>query len=161
LSVLTWPLGVLLGTWMTERLGRKYKDAPLRVVAIVWTLAIPFAVAAPFMPTGELAIIVGSMSGLFAMASSVPQNAAIQTITPNEMRGQVTAMYLFMFTVFQAIGSFVIAAVTQYILGDEAKLWLAMAITAAIFMPAAAFTISRGLKHYAGEIRGLEARGVL
>jgi MFS family permease len=161
LSFLTWPLGVLLGTWMTERLGRKYKDAPLRVVTIVWALAIPFAVASPLMPTGELAIIVGSLSGLFAMASSVPQNAAIQTITPNEMRGQVTAMYLFIYTVFQALGSFVIAAVTQYILRDEAKLWVAMSITAAIFMPAAALTISRGLKHYAQEIVGLEQRGVL
>ena len=95
------------------------------------------------------------------MASAVPQNVAIQTITPNEMRGQVTAMYLFMFTVFQALGSLVIAAVTQYVLGDKSKLWLAMVITAAIFMPAAAFTISRGLKHYASEVRALEERGVL
>jgi MFS family permease len=113
------------------------------------------------MPTGELAAIVGSMSGLFSMASAVPQNVAIQTITPNEMRGQVTAMYLFMFTVFQAIGSLVIAAVTQYVIGDESKLWLSMVITAAVFMPAAAFIISRGLKPYAAEIRALEARGVL
>jgi hypothetical protein len=95
------------------------------------------------------------------MASSVPQNAAIQTITPNEMRGQVTAMYLFIYTVFQAIGSLMIATVTQFIIGDESKLWLAMSVTAAILMPAAAFTISRGLKHYAHEIVGLEQRGVL
>jgi MFS family permease len=161
LSFITFPLGVLLGTWMTERLGRRYRDTPLRVTCIVWALAVPFMVAAPLMPTGELAVIVGSLSGLFSMASSVPQNVAIQTITPNEMRGQVTAMYLFMFTVFQALGSVVIASVTQYLIGEESKLWLAMAITAAIFMPAAAFTISRGLKHYAGEVRALEERGVL
>jgi MFS family permease len=161
LSFITFPLGVVLGTWMTERLGRRYKDTPLRVTCIVWTMAIPFMVAAPLMPTGELAVIVGSMSGLFSMASSVPQNVAIQTITPNEMRGQVTAMYLFMFTVFQALGSLVIAMVTQYLIRDESKLWLSMAITAAIFMPAAALVLSRGLKHYAAEIRGLEERGVL
>ena len=161
LMFITMPLGVLLGTWLTERLGRKHKDAPLRVTATVWAMAIPFAVASPLMPTGELAIIVGSLSGLFSMASSVPQNAAIQTITPNEMRGQVTAMYLFIFTVFQAIGSLMIATVTQFVIGDESKLWLAMSVTAAILMPAAAFTISRGMKPYAREILGLEARGVL
>ena len=161
LSFITFPLGVVLGTWLTERLGRHYKDTPLRVTCLVWSLSIPFLVAAPLMPTGELAAIVGSMSGLFSMASAVPQNVAIQTITPNEMRGQVTAMYLFMFTVFQAIGSLVIAAVTQYVIGDESKLWLSMVITAAVFMPAAAFIISRGLKPYAAEIRALEARGVL
>ncbi|MCC7463366.1 MAG: MFS transporter [Gammaproteobacteria bacterium] len=161
LSFITSPLGVILGTWLTERLGRRYKDTPLRVTCIVWSMSIPFLIAAPLMPTGELAVIVGSLSGLFSMASAVPQNVAIQTITPNEMRGQVTAMYLFMFTVFQAIGSVVIAAVTQYVLRDESKLWLSMVITAAIFMPAAALTISRGLKHYASEVRALEARGVL
>ena len=161
LFFVTSPLGVILGTWMTERLGRRYKDTPLRVTCIVWSLSIPFMIAAPLMPTGELAVIVGSLSGLFSMASAVPQNVAIQTITPNEMRGQVTAMYLFMFTVFQALGSLVIAAVTQYVIRDESKLWLSMVVTAAIFMPAAAFTISRGLKHYASEVRTLEERGVL
>jgi len=161
LTFITFPLGVILGTWLTERLGKRYKDTPLRVTCLVWSLAIPFMIAAPLMPTGELAVILSAVSGLFSMASSVPQNVAIQTITPNEMRGQVTAMYLFMFTVFQALGSLVIAAVTQYVLGDKSKLWLAMVITAAIFMPAAAFTISRGLKHYASEVRALEERGVL
>lgn len=161
LFFITSPLGIVLGTWLTERLGRRYKDTPLRVTCLVWSLSIPFLVAAPLMPTGELAAIVGSMSGLFSMASAVPQNVAIQTITPNEMRGQVTAMYLFMFTVFQAIGSVVIAAVTQYLIGDESKLWLSMVVTAAVFIPAAAFIISRGLKPYAAEVRALEARGVL
>lgn len=161
LMFITMPLGLVLGTWLTEKLGKKHRDAPLRVVTIVWSMSIPFMVASPLMPTGELAIIVGSMSGIFAMAAAVPQNAAIQTITPNEMRGQVTAMYLFIFTVFQAVGSVVIASVTQFVIGDESQLWLAMATTAGILMPAAAITISRGLKPYAREIEELEARGVL
>ena len=159
--LVTWPIGMLLGTWMTEWLGKRHKDAPLRVTVISWALCIPFMVASPLMPTGELAIVVGSLSGLFAIASSVPQNVAIQTITPNEMRGLATAMYLFMFTVFQALGSSVIAAVTQYVLRDESRLWLSIAITAAVFMPAATVTIWRGLKPYAAEIRALEERGVL
>ena len=48
---------------------------------------------------------------MFGLAGAVPQNAAIQRIAPNEMRGQVTAVYLFMFTFFGAVGSLVIGFV--------------------------------------------------
>jgi MFS family permease len=41
LSFITFPLGVVLGTWLTERLGRHYKDTPLRVTCLVWSLSIP------------------------------------------------------------------------------------------------------------------------
>ena len=44
----------------------------------------------------------------FGLAGAPAQNAAIQRIVPNEMRGQVTALYLFMFTFFGAMGSLVI-----------------------------------------------------
>ena len=150
------PIGVFFGTWLTERLGKKYSDANVRVTAILFTLAIPFAVASPLMPTGELAIILGAMSGVFGMASAVPQNAAIQLITPNEMRGQVTAVYLFMFIVFGALGSMVIAGTTRFIIGNEDELWKSMALTAAVLMPLAAYAIYRGMKPYGEEIERLQ-----
>lgn len=155
------PIGLLLGTWLTERLGKRHKDSPVRVTAIVFGLSIPFGVLSPLMPTAELAIILGSISGVFGMAAAVPQNAAIQTITPNEMRGQVTAIYLFMFTVFGAMGSFVIALVTKYIVGDEQKLWLSLVIVAATLMPLATYFIARGVRPYGREIERLEAEGTL
>ena len=55
---------------------------------------------------------------MFGLAGAVPQNAAIQRIAPNEMRGQVTAVYLFMFTFFGAVGSFVIGLVADHVVGD-------------------------------------------
>ena len=155
------PLGVVFGTWLTERLSRKHKDAPVRTTAIVFAMAVPFAALSPLMPTGELAVIFGAFSAAFGMASSVPQNAAIQTVTPNEMRGQVTAIYLFMYTVFGALGSFLIALVTRYVVGDEQKLWLSMALTAGVLMPLAVVAIARGMKPYGREIARLEAEGLL
>ncbi|MGE5721538.1 MAG: MFS transporter [Sphingomonadales bacterium] len=153
------PIGVVFGTWLTERIGRRHKDAPIRVTAIVFAMCAPFMIAAPWMPTGELAIICTAMSGVFGIAAAVPQNTAIQTVTPNEMRGQVTAVYLFMFTVFGALGSFVIALVTKYIVGDEQKLWLSITMTAAVVMPLAVLAITRAIKPYREEIERLEAIG--
>ena len=152
-----WPIGVVFGTWLTERLSRRHKDAPIRATAIVFAVAVPFAVATPLMPTGELAMICASIGSVFGMAASVPQNAAIQTVTPNEMRGQVTAIYLFMFTVFGSLGSFLISVVTTYMVGDTAKLWLSIAIVAGILLPLSAIAISRAMKPYAREVDRLEA----
>jgi MFS family permease len=153
------PLGLLFGTWLTETLAKRYKDANVRVTVILFALAIPFAVSSPLMPTGELAIIFGAVSGVFGIASAVPQNAAIQRITPNEMRGQVTAVYLFMFTVFGALGSLLIAMVTQYVFGHPDDLWKSMVLTAVILMPLATFAISRGVRAYGREVERLESLG--
>lgn len=152
------PLGLLFGTVLTEWLARRHKDANVRVTAILFALAIPCAILSPLMPTGELAIIVGAMSGVFGFGAAVPQNAAIQRITPNEMRGQVTAVYLFMFTVFGALGSLMIGAVNQYVFGDPADLWKTMILTASVLMPLAVLAITRGVRPYGEEIERLEAQ---
>jgi MFS family permease len=143
----------------TEWLGKRHKDAHVRTTTIMFSCAVPFAVLAPLMPTGELTLIFYAIAGMFGIGSAVPQNAAIQRITPNRMRGQVTAGYLFMFIFFGAMGSLVIGTVTQRVIGDENELWKAMALTAAVLMPLAAFTISRGIKPYRKEVERLEAAG--
>jgi hypothetical protein len=72
------------------------------------------------------------------------------------MRGQVTAVYLFMFTVFGALGSLMIGLVNQYLFGNEADLWKTMALTAAVLMPLAVLAISKGIRPYGKEIERLE-----
>jgi MFS family permease len=155
--LVAFPLGVLLGTWLNGFLAKRHKDAPVRTTAIVFGICIPFSVLAPFMPTGELSVICGSLAGVFAGAAAVPQNVAIQTVTPNEMRGQVTAIYLFMFVVFGALGASLVPLVTVYVVGGEQNLWISMAAIAAVLLPIAVYAIMRGMKPYAIEIERLNA----
>jgi branched-subunit amino acid ABC-type transport system permease component len=89
----------------------------------------------------------------------VPQNAAIQRIAPNEMRGQVTAIYLFMFTFFGAMGSFVVGVVAQRVVGVEAQLWKALVITAAALLPIATISMILAIRPYREEVARLEAQG--
>jgi MFS family permease len=152
-------VGVSFGTWLTERLGKRYKDAPIRTTALVFALAVPLSVASPLMPTGELAIIMGTLSGVFGIAAAVPQNVAIQTITPNEMRGQVTAIYLFMFIAVGSLGSLLVSLVTVHVVGGEQNLWISMALVPAVFLPLAVYAIARGMKPYAREMERMEAAG--
>jgi MFS family permease len=160
IGLIAFPIGTIVGTALTEWLGKRHRDAPVRTTAIVFGLCVPFSIASPLMPTGELALIFGALAGVFGFAAAVPQNVAIQTVTPNEMRGQVTAVYLFMFIVFGALGSSFLPLVTTYVAGGEERLWLAMALVASL-LPIAAWVISLGMRPYAAEIERLEAKGVI
>jgi MFS family permease len=150
-------LGVALGTLFVEWLAKRYKDANVRASTILFAIAAPFEIIAPLMPSGELSLLCIGVAGMCGLASAVPQNAAIQRITPNEMRGQVTAIYLFMFIGFGALGSLLIGTVTQRVFGAEADLWKSIALTASVLTPLAAFAISRGIRPYGREVEHLEA----
>ncbi len=158
----SWLLGAFVGAVFTEWLAKRYKDANVRAATILFGLIVPFEVAAPLMPSGELALLCIAAGGACALASAVPQNAAVQRITPNAMRGRVTAIYLFVFIAFGAIGSQMIGSVTQRVFHDDAYLWKSIVLTASILLPLAAFTISRGIEPYGLEVERLEqleARG--
>ena len=107
----------------------------------------------------EWALAFMALTSLFGLAGAPAQNAAIQRIAPNEMRGQVTALYLFMFTFFGAMGSWVIGAVSSYVVGDPELIWQALLIVAAVFMPIATFFMWRAIKPYGEEVARLEALG--
>ena len=150
-------LGAFVGTVFTEWLAKRYKDAYVRAATILWILLAPCEIIAPLMPSGELALLFVALGGVFAIASAVPQNAAIQRITPNQMRGRVTAIYLFMFIFFGGFGAQLIGSVTQRVFHDDAYLWKSIALTAAILLPLADFIISRGVRPYGREVERLEA----
>jgi MFS family permease len=148
-------LGGVFVTWMSKR----YKDANIRATTIIFGCAAVASIAAPLMPTAELSMLCVAAGTMFGLAGAPAQNAAIQRIAPNEMRGQVTALYLFMFTFFGALGSFVIGWISDHIVGDPQKLWQAILITAIIFLPAATFFMFKGIRPYREEVERLEAMG--
>jgi MFS family permease len=150
-------VGAALGTVFVEWLSRRYKDANVRASAILFAAAAPFEIIAPLMPNGQLSLLCLGGALVCGIASAVPQNAAIQRITPNTMRGQITAVYLFMFIVFGALGSQLIGTLTQRLFHSDADLWKTIVLTASVLMPLAAFSISRGIKPYGREVERLEA----
>ena len=121
---------------------------------------MPFEVAAPLMPSGELALLCIAGAGVVASPRRCRRTPPSQRVTPNEMRGQVTAIYLFMFIFFGALGGQLIGSVTQRVFGTDADLWKSLVLTASILLPLAAFSISRGVKPYGREVRAArETRG--
>jgi len=69
------------------------------------------------------------------------------------MRGQVTALYLFLFTMIGfGISPTVIALITDYVFQDEMKLRYSIALLQFVLAPAAVYVFWRGLKGYAAAV---------
>jgi MFS family permease len=159
LSFTIMPIGTLLGSMLAERFARSGRDdANLRVVLIGKILAIPFGVLFPFMPTLFLAVTVSTISLFFISLTPAPLNAAFQIITPNQMRGQVTAIYMFVFNVIGVgLGPTIVAVFTNYVFRDEQLIGYSLALTGLILGPLGTIAIWRAMKPYGRSVAEAKA----
>jgi MFS family permease len=147
------PFGLFAGSSLAEWFAKKgYADANLRVLLISMLIHVPGYVLMPLVSNAHLALALVGFNFMVAMLGPGPQNAALQIVTPNEMRGQVTALYLFVFNfVGYGLGPSFVAFLTDHFFG-EANLRYSLSIGAAVMGPLAAATIWRGLRPYAESV---------
>jgi MFS family permease len=148
------PIGLMCGSFLAERFARQGRaDANLLVTLIAFALAVPASILFPLMPTPQLSIAMLGVLFFVAMLSPGPQNAALQIITPNRMRGQVTALYLFIFNAIGfGTGATVVAFVTDHILRNEALVGYSMVTVGAVLGPISVACIWAGLEPYAANV---------
>jgi MFS family permease len=151
LGIIIAPFALLLGSYITERFARQGRDdANLRTLLIASTLAIPTSIAFPLMSDPYHVMAVWALNYFIIMMGVGPSNAALQMITPNQMRGQIRAAFQFVFNVIGfGLGATTIAFCTDYVFQDEADLKYSLAVVAAVIGPLAACLTWYGLKPYA------------
>ncbi len=150
--------GITVGGLFVTWLGKRYKDANIRATAIIFACTTVVTILTPLMPTAELAIGGMALGVFFGLAGAPAQNAAVQRIAPNEMRGQVTRRSTCSCSPSSArCGSWVIGSVSTFVVGDERQVWKAILITAVAFLPLATFFMWRGIRPYREEVERLEA----
>ncbi len=142
-------LGILFGGWLTDRwLKQGRSDAALRVGIIAAAAAIIGNVYL-LADNGTLAAILLAPS-VFALGmpfGAAP--AAIVAIVPNQMRGQTTAVYLFIVNLIGlGIGPTAVALVTDYVFADDLALKWSMLIVGSVASLAAIALLAAGLKPY-------------
>ncbi len=115
--------GLFGGAYLTEWLGRRRDDANIRMMFFGNLLSIPFIVAQPLMPTPVLALALGALGGSIAAMSGAGYNSALQVSTPNAMRGQINALYLFVIAaVGGGAGPLIVGLLTDFVAGSEEDL---------------------------------------
>lgn len=148
------PLGMLAGSWLSQRYARRGRDdANMRVLLIATTLSIPTSIAYPLVGDAYLAIALYAVNNFVLSLGIAPANAALQLVTPNEMRSQVRAAYQFVFNVVGwAGGPLFVALFTDYVFGRASAVGYSLALAAVIVSPIAALITWYGLKPYAASL---------
>lgn len=115
--------------------SRGVRDANLKVILVGYGIAIPFAVAAPLIPTPTLAISM-FMVAYFFTNFHVLAPACLIAITPNQMRGQISALYVFIVNILGlGLGPSIVAGFTDFVFGSDLAIGKSLSATAAILGP--------------------------
>jgi len=151
--------GIIFGGRLADRwLRRGISDAALRVG--LWACAVCIVDSFIYlnMPTAEWAMVT-MVPAIFALGmpfGAAP--AAIQEIVPSRMRGQASAIYLFLVNLIGlGIGPTAVALVTDYGFGDDQMLRWSMLIVGTIACLLAASLLAAGMRPYRETLGRLRA----
>jgi MFS family permease len=149
-SIVFGTLGINLGSVVSVWLrGRGYADANVRVCMFALICLIPVGILAPLMSSAIAAMAMFYAFIFFAAFPVGCQAAALQEITPNQMRAQVTALYLFISNMCGiGLGPTFIAFFTDVVFQNDLAVGYSMSISVAIACPIGALLFWRGLKPY-------------
>jgi MFS family permease len=142
--------GIVLGGWAAERGGRRGDlSAPLSVATLAALgAALPMAAATLLPgPWWVVAALFVGMTLLVIPAALTP--AVLQSVCPNEIRGQVFSAYLLVMSTFgYALGPLSVAWITDHVLHAENRLHLSLALVAAIAVPAATVSLAAARRRH-------------
>lgn len=113
--------GIATGGWLADKLAKRgYRDSKMRlglIAAIVWA---PFGMLYPFVPNAYVSIALLVPAVFTASMPFGVAPAAIQEIMPNQMRGQASALYLFIVNIIGlAVGPYLLAYMSDKVFGQE------------------------------------------
>ncbi len=153
--------GILLGGTLADLwFARGKRDAHLALLLIGTLLGLPFGIAYPLVDGLVLAVVLLAISTLISNLPWGLAYAAIATITPNELRGQMAALYLFIVNIIGlGLGPSAIAAFTDYVFADEAAIGASLAAATTVIAPLAAILFAFGRRPFARAVARMTARG--
>lgn len=152
--------GIVFGGWLADRWrAQGVSDATLRVGAVAGLLGAPLSLAIAFVPNGTaLAFLMVPVTVFIAIPLGVAA-AAIQDLVPNGMRGQTSAMYLFVVNIVGlGFGPTAVALLTDRVFGDDTDVHLSLAIVVAVAQILAFLLLARGRVHYRASLLQIEGR---
>jgi MFS family permease len=116
--------GMLLAGVLCDRLTRRgWSDAPI-VVALISACGIAiFSCLTPIMPTVPLVWVALFVAGITFNAYNGVGPMAVNQVTPNQYRAQVSAVYLFVVNALGlGVGPTLVPLVNEYLFHDPAKI---------------------------------------
>lgn len=144
------PAGVFAGGWLADAWQKSGRpDAPLRVGIVAALASLPFTVSANLVNSADLALVLYCPLVFFSSLAVACAPAAIQMVTPNQLRAQVSAGYMISLNIIGSIcGPTGVGFATDFLFRDELAVGSSMALVSGICAPLAAFLLWLGCRPY-------------
>ena len=151
-------LGIVFGGRLADWLAKHGRsDANMRVGLYAAIGALPFVLAFPLMDTAFWSCVLMAPTVFFLSMPFGVAPAAIQEIMPNSMRGQASALYLFVITLIGlGLGPTAVALVTDFVFADDNALRYSLLIVTGIAVSASVLLLWRGLHPYRESLQRLQ-----
>lgn len=145
LTAIFGSIGVMGGGWIADRVAeRGYRDAYIRTAMWSAVLWFPSGVAMMLVESPTAMFVLFAPSMIFASAAFSTGPAALMQITPQRMRGQVGAVYLFVINLIGlGVGPTAVALCTDYLFHDDTMVGMSL-----LFVTCAAHVIAAVLLWY-------------
>ena len=151
-------LGIVAGGLFSDFLTkREVSHGPIMAGLTGTALLLPFAISATVVSSPQLSLALFCPLLFFASFPFSPAAAALQLVTPNQMRAQISAVYLFVVNLTGiGLGATVTALITDYVFRDDAMLRYSMALVGGFGGLSACLILYIGMKHYRISIQRLD-----
>ena len=123
-----------MASWLAESFMKKgYQDAHMRAAFFGALIGIAGSVATPLVPTPALSVLMLIPASAGTMCTTAAGISALMIVTPNQMRAQASALYLFVINLLGlTIGPTGVALFTDYVFRDDAMLRYSVACVAVL-----------------------------
>jgi MFS family permease len=145
------PAGALLAGWLSDRMtARGITDAPLRVAGWGYLGTGLFGGIAPLVEDGALAMALFAPAMLMSTMPYPMAGVALQLVSPNRLRGQVTALYMTVINlVGLGIGPLVVGLFNDNVFTGPEGVRRSLALINFVAAPLALAFLALGFKPYA------------
>ncbi|MBM4196817.1 MAG: MFS transporter [Gammaproteobacteria bacterium] len=129
--------------------ARGHADGTMRTVLVGGIGLTLGTTIAPLLPSPELVILGYAVAGVFTNFPPAQALAAVAEITPNQLRGFVTSLYILVVGIAGAgFGPVVMGWVTDYVFEDRLKVHYSMALVTFVMGMIGSWLIARSLGPY-------------
>ena len=128
------PFGATMSGWLGDKLYKKYNNSS-HVMLFAYSMIIltVAAVLVPLMPSYQTATLMFIPQIVKAAGQTALAPVAMINITPNQLRGQVIAVYFFVISMTgYTLGPTSVALITDFIFKDESLIMYSMSIVSLV-----------------------------
>ncbi len=143
-------IGILCGGWLNDRLrSTGHQDAALKVGILAALCMIPFAATATLVDSARLALLLMLPIGFFTSFGFGASGAAIVMLTPPQIRGTVSAVYLFVLNmVAMGLGPLLTALMNDHVFHSDLAVGKSVAVVATVALVFSALLLAWGRRHF-------------